>query len=337
MKKLSLLFVVLFAVSFAMAQTATTTQTGDNNIADQSQSGGTSNKATVVQNSGSGANLGHSAIQQQIGDANEASISQTGSANTNGTISAEAKQYQRGVSNQAFIQQVKGANSYTNQTQDGDGNYASANTGGTNKTTQYQKGNRNTATLGFGLIQASTVFQNQIGDDNTAGITVTGPGTRHITVRQEQLGYRNKSEIINLRGNDGLVWIDQWGDDNTAQITYNGSQKNKFEVLQNGHWNDLDVTFDADRNHFLGVEQLGDYNHVGLKQSNGSSVLITQNGNLNEVKGLSTDSDPDIGTFEGTTLTIDQAGNSNDVLVNSIGTANVSQTGNFNVTTVSQQ
>ena len=73
---------------------------------------------------------------------------------------------------------MQGANSYTSQTQDGDGNYASANTGGTNKTTQYQQGNRNTVTLGFGLIQASTVFQNQIGDDD---VLVNSIGTANVS------------------------------------------------------------------------------------------------------------------------------------------------------------
>jgi len=167
---------------------------------------------------------------EQVGDFNEAFITQEGNEN-------EARQtqigtfnyvytHQEGHGNKAFIEQDGNNNASKTSAADGrdfefeihDVTYTGTSPFfDTSPYTQYQNGNYNTAdALIFGSLNNTSQWQQ--GDNNTATIRITGDDNIAKQVQRKNLNVAN----ITIDGNDNIAYQDQDGGD-VSTITIQGN------------------------------------------------------------------------------------------------------------------
>ncbi|MCB9058509.1 MAG: hypothetical protein H6627_08075 [Calditrichae bacterium] len=303
--------------------------TGNKNDVDQSVGGGHSKgKINILGNENiadqyirGAVNGGYSAnyvLIDQIGDDNEAHQTITGT-NSGNSIS-DADIYQNGFSNYAS-QSKDGSDTKMRTWQTGNDNSAKANIYGNGKYRWSPGDEANYPAENYVLID-------QDGNDNSADVNILGDdsqitaGPRYHSsnkVNLKQNGTENDADI-NVSGALNYADVDQLGNENTVGLSQSGLS-NSVKILQ----------------------QNGDYNTVNLAQSGGGVADITQDGNTNKVKGLDTDTDPEIASFsgagaiDGLDLSVLQQGDANTLKLNANGEVTVSQIGNNNNAIVSQQ
>lgn len=362
MKKVIFLFAMVLAVINAMAQnTATTTQTGDDNSVLVEQVG--ANTATVTQT----ATL---LVPAQAG--NDAEVLQV---NGNGNVSTVT---QTGNTNTVWLNQGIKAGIWTGYTS----NVASTNStvtiaqsGVSNIVNMEQYGNLNTGSFNQSGVTNSRadVFQ---------GWAYSGWGETFVT---SALSVTNSSvSVTQLNGASDYVGLWQYGGDNDhITITQNNGDNNRAQVTQGFIYDDLNYNFsrpvyNVDDNNAT-VTQNGS-NNVGklMQLGNGNAFTLTQTGTGNKVGdapgGLEParngyfkqDGDGNVLTGEqtggavldatsvqtgddnfidmvqgaGDIAKIMQVGNLNDAFLTQMGggqNATILQTGDLNVATVSQQ
>jgi hypothetical protein len=204
------------------------TQAGSNSQADQSQSGGIANVATILQ----GANTtGNRAIQSQAastigaGTGNQAEINQTQYNNRAGGGSGNyAEQMQTGILQTARIDQ-EASNSYAKQTQDGNAQNRFNNAyihqgdpGDANTAEQMQNGLSNTARITQSVGSSASnnyAMQAQTGDRNQADITQS---SNRNYAQQMQTGDGNYSSMSQSNVSSA-AYSTQMGTSNTTIIT----------------------------------------------------------------------------------------------------------------------
>ncbi|GAB2631205.1 hypothetical protein [Belliella aquatica] len=317
MKKTSLIFAALFATTFAMAQnTATTTQTGNGNGAETTQTG--NNTSTTTQ-----AGPNNIAETTQVGQ-NSASINQSNFATPGhfASISQQGDQGSAGIGNSAdIVQQQRGASATIEQV--GDNNRAGLTQAGPNDagtavaTTAgiYQKGNDNLLSTvngngvignanGSAYMQNGTSFPNdksflqvdQLGDGNKAGVYLMG-GTDASILQDGNLNSASINSQSNATGALNLASIAQTGDENTARIDQGprgsslfSGDDNHASIGQDGFDNTASINQFGEGNRAT-LTQLGDLNlgtisqtgigHIATMTQNGMSntAVITQTGN----------------------------------------------------------
>ena len=362
MKKVIFLFAMVFAVTFAMAQnTATTTQTGDNNNVLVEQVG--SNTATVTQTA---------TLLDPVQDGNDAEVLQV---NGDGNVSTVT---QTGNTNTVWLNQGIKAGIWTGY----NSNVASTNStvtidqsGSANIVNMEQYGNLNSATF------------NQTGVTNTRadvfqGWAYSGWGETPVT---SALSVTNSSiSVTQVNGVSDYVGAWQYGGNNDhITIIQKDGDNNRAQISQGFIYDDLNYNFsrpvyDVDNNNAT-VTQIGNSNVSKLMQlGDGNGFSLTQTGNGNKVGdapgGLETarngyfEQDGDGNIFvgaqtDGATLDntsrqtgddnlidmeqgagdiakIIQQGNLNDAFLTQMGggqNATILQTGDSNVATVTQQ
>lgn len=309
MKKLSFIFAMVFAASFAMAQhTEVLTQTGDDNSATITQGFGVpagpalpGNEAIVTQtgddniadvdqvNNGY-AGSEHKAEVLSVGNSNYAKIDQQLEDRGNAIID------QLGNGNDARITQVGnfGAAEPINPPYDayalqhGNDNDILMNIFGTNSTARaIQYGNENLITQNLGQavgekVENSRALASQYGNSNTISQTFEGEGFETPTSptvvwdeeRAFQDGFSNYSEQLIkddlLPSSNNFMTVSQVGDDNNSWQTQAG-QNNYMIHNQNGNLNDATAT------------QTGSFNFLSVTQNgNGNNATDTQTGFSNE-------------------------------------------------------
>lgn len=272
MKKIIFLFTMALAVSMAMAQnTATTTQTGDLQIATTTQTGDLNN--AVVTQTQDGTPVNNPAFM------NKATVEQDGTGNTVTVVQNELGGGNKG-NNTAFIQQVGDDNKGEQY-----GNAPHQNSG--QHITAYQTGNLNDVKQSIFSGYTESLYTSQAGNENEAIQEATGGGNNHAIIRQ--LGNENWAKQEVFGNNNGYsssdVLIEQDGILNKAQQYFRGDgqgHKNNGEVYQVGDENDA-YQEGKGRDLNLQIFQTGDLN-VGAIYSTGigHSGVITQTGLMNE-------------------------------------------------------
>jgi hypothetical protein len=283
MKKLSLVLVMVFAVSWVMAQqvstvgqngsgnTATVTQTGaDGNNSNINMAGNT-NTATVSQLNGGFAGDHHDAEILITGNSNTASIDQQLQAN------GDAKITQIGNSNTATI--VENGNLYATHPdapgydawafQQGSSNIINMSIFGTNAAAfANQVGNNNiiSQTLGEAVgqkVENSTVYASQVGNANTAIQYTEGEGFAG--------GIQAFAEVERIEQNGNGNWAQQRQYDDLLP-----AHDNYARVIQNGDGN-ASIQNQAGNNLQSYVTQNGADNSTTVQIGSFNIVTVTQN------------------------------------------------------------
>lgn len=262
------------------------------------------NLASIIQY---GTNI--STITQEMGDLNEAQVYQNGLVNN-------AVVLQEGTGNNSGYWLNSGAKTIY---QAGDNNTATLNQlGDFNEEMIYQDGYRNTAIVnetgshGYGYTHQKWNGSS----DNYTEVQSSGDYNRHFTVQSysnnsviyvTQTGDCNESYVGQYIGNDNYARTTQTSDDNISNLTQNGSNNsatilqetgvvNKVYLTQNGG-SDADIWQNGDHNTVMGlgidpmgtslngsildVDQYGSGNTLHLKQTNGASASVFQDGITN--------------------------------------------------------
>lgn len=371
MKKLSILFAMVFALTFAMAQnTATTTQTGEDNTATTTQSGDL-NTATVDQTG----NTNFVNILSQ-GNSNTAVASQNG--NENGDASKPNLGYikQIGSSNQAYLTEGLVGQSTSNLAdgfidQSGDGNYAELNISGDyhnftehgitqintgegpgnsaviteayygNDMDVYQSGSGNRVT---GEVNGSysQFFVDQVGTGNTGSVYIEGNNNGEPSWWTKSSSLRALN-VLSQEGTDNDAEINQQGDFNTFVVTQEGVDNYAYSnQIGNGNATTIVQQGSAvDYNH-AEVEQYGDDNTAGVAQSaDNNTAYIYQGWGLaplwdsKDVVGSSNTASIAQSGGEFNFAGIWSLGDENDVTVSQNGNDNVARLSNgYNYATV---
>jgi len=234
MKKTSLIFAALFSASFAMAQnTATTTQTGDNNEATTTQSGvdnlstteqlgnnnkgftsqtGDRNSAEIIQGKASPLGDNFASITQQGGNDNVAGITQQ-------NLKGQASILQDGSSNKALLTQNGPNEAGTSVSNAGIQQIGNRNILGGARTDNADPRLSNRATMlsDFKQDPVNTLRVLQEGDDNKAGVNVFNM----IDIEIDQIGNNNSAGVYsqNTKNSDrSFAGIYQEGHNNTGRI-----------------------------------------------------------------------------------------------------------------------
>ena len=344
MKIINLLFAIVFSVTIVLSQnTATTTQTGDKQIASTTQSGSLNSAEIDQLQSGTAAN--------NPSFMNKATVIQTGNSNAASVDQKEVGGGNKG-NNTAFIQQVGDNNNGVQY-----GNAANYNNGQSIKAVQLGDLNEVSQSIFAGYTESLTV--NQTGNKNEAVQEARGGGNNHANINQ--FGNQNQAKQEVIGNNNGYsfadVLIEQDGDLNIAaqKFTGNGqSHKNNGGIFQNGSSNkayqegagrDLDIRLwqngelNVSNQYSTGntntswlsqngdentseIIQNGDDNFTKLKQNGtGGNVGILQEGNNNTIAGIDTpDSWGNVFNLE-----TSQLGEFNNLFINSAGTVTVMQ------------
>jgi hypothetical protein len=362
MKKVIFLFTMVFAATFAMSQnTATTTQTGDDNSVLVEQVG--SNTATVTQTATLlvPAQAGNDAEVLQVnGDGNISTVTQTGNTNTvwlnQGIKAGIWTGYNSNVAstNSTATIAQSGVGNIENMEQYGISNSAIlSQTNTTNaRADVYQgwaySGWGETAITSALSVTNSSVSVTQVnGASDYVGLWQYGGDNDHITITQNN-GDNNRAQVT-----QGFIYDDlnynfsrpiYNVDDNNATVTQNGSNNvgklmqlgngNAFTLTQNGNGNkvgDAPGGLEPARNGYF--KQDGDGNVLTGEQTDGAVLDATsvQTGDDNFI---------DMEQGAGDIAKIMQVGNLNDAYLTQMGggqDATILQTGDLNVATVSQQ
>jgi len=344
---------MLFAASLSFAQNAnTTTQTGNDNVANSTQTGnnvveviqvGNSQNATSTQN---GNNTG-GVYQLNKGNKNVAVLSQDGSNNqgwiTQGMTKDYWEDYQSVAANwnNASITQVGSSNSGSLE------QYGGSNSTNGNTANLYQNGSNNTA-YGYqgwaysGYGETSTTSQLQ---------------SYNSTVNITQINDKNYAAVFQYGGNSNNASVSQNGNSNVASITqgfiYTDFNYTFTTPVYNTKNNNAYITQAGDNNHGK-VMQLGSNNSFNLSQSQGSSVgydasvsgllnvrdaYFHQDGNNNQFNGSQTDGAKLDAVSEGISGYFGsfQKGNGNNItLIQDNGNAIMQQLGNYNTAALYQ-
>lgn len=313
MKKLVILFAMVFAVSMAMAQhTSTVLETGVNN------------SATITQGfDGGGASLeGNISFVEQIGDNNDADVTQTN--NGFGGQHHESAIYQTGNTNDASVEQRNATgNAFVDQ--NGNGNIANVLESGNFDLPHpaaglapydayvLQTGNNNTVNMGiYGDRSASAAIQvgdnniitqslgqdvgekvyqssayaNQLGDRNEAIQIMEGQGFAgniDVLFERERIWQTgNDNYARQLQTDDGLTTIyttnyaevRQTGDNNDSWQTQTGSQ-NDSRVAQTGN-NNWSTTVQTGNMNDIDVTQFGNANWSSVTQTGSTNDVVVQ-------------------------------------------------------------
>jgi len=274
-KGIIILFSILFAVNFALAQnTATTTQTGSNNNAIITQTGG-AQVTTVDQNGNT-----NSAIVTQFTDDGmdqTVDIDQDGNGNK-----ADVRQKETGPITQSYTIPVQTA------------------------IVKQYNGNNNVATIrqdetGDGNKYQSTAYIEQIGSSNKSFQKTSAPGHnsgQHVWGKQEGYGNDLNQQILIGDGEDFSA--NQKGNYNKAtQYIPSGSidyHANSGQIIQDGDHNTASQYLQGANNGYSGapaggpikIEQKGNWNTASQKfvstgmWTSGNSGYIYQEGNGNK-------------------------------------------------------
>ena len=294
-------------------QTADVYQNGANNIGTISQT-----------ESGSGDKYLSSVKLDQFGGDNNTSHQTTNAPGNNSGLTVIG--YQNGNLNNITQNITSGYTEYFKAEQRGNSNTANqTGSGSTADGTIYQQGNTNTATqilagMNNGYDRTGMLIR-QIGDNNKATQDFWGSGYN--------------------AGNSGETY--QWGSNNTANQSGDGHHFTSI-VTQNGDWNGATVNQNGTANPLLYdnsvelyqylsnnkatiTQELGSSNTLKLYQTGGGTATLSQSGNLNVVKGLST-----VGTFDaswakfsGSKLDVSQIGTKNRLSIEADGIVDVKQ------------
>ncbi len=281
-------------------------QNGNNNLAQTQQTydksdawtqqTGDANKSKINQNAGPNQTAGHYAMNQQIGDLNESWITQQGNGARN-----SARAYQEGNSNQAQQNQTATAGG-------GSANDAGIQQGGSVTligTVAPEALNQwNNVISDVDASAASVLYslpndnnkalQNQIGDNNSAGIRQVGGGIDGANYgEQDQDGFGNKAGMEQGHHYNGeasnYAKQEQDGDNNTAGLVQQGSDNMSYQA-QDGNSN-KSLAHQAGSGHKLNTHQIGDGsiahaaqhgadNKALMVQYDGQSYSVQQNMNL---------------------------------------------------------
>lgn len=338
MKKVSLFLGMVFAASFAMAQpnTATVTDNGSFNSSYINQLGGLNgnNQATITQigDMNNAAVTDHVASSlfsvltgtkgiTQDGTGNKGTISQTNLLVPPPPVLAgpEAGMGQYGKDNTASIIQSHN-NQYMQEyafvKQEGDGNISmqkQASLFGYSHVWQDGDGNNANTQQSGGYSQKANILQN--GDNNEA-YQFQGSATMAYT-------HDNVAEASQL-GDNNQSWQEQKGSSNFAKTTQETNDNDAY-LYQNGNLNEATI-----------LQKTGDFNVVNLTQDGGAEADILQDGAHNTLMGLGADI---MGTsLNGSELDLDQLGNGNTLHLQQAdgASATVYQNGTSNIATVSQ-
>ena len=301
MKKILTAVVFLFITTALVAQsnTATVTQTGDENsgIVDQTGFGNTGTITTIGDKNKDDVQKYKSWSYGGSGYMQAKGVTQDGSDNF-GTIEQLGSRHQAGIGQ-------KGNENNAEITQ----NDPTLNAYGQNVAFVDQLGDLNTSIQNQQGRAANSYFR-QEGNSNRAEAQQFRNQTGYATV--EQVGDNNKSYQYQeymasyQGGNDAAV--KQVGDNNDAKQEQHGINNNASN-LQLGNWNITDLTQTGNDNSTVITQENGDYNVVNLTQSDGGDANILQDGFNNTVMGIGTDIMAT--SLNGSTLDVDQIGNGN--------------------------
>jgi hypothetical protein len=317
MKKFFALFIAIILVvafsSIGYANTGNVTQTGSNQEAYITQSGGTGNTADIVQFTNNNGSQKSQVVQE--GNSNTANISQSQTGDGD-KVQNTAFLKQVGTSNKgAQNQNAPGSNSgqKVEAWQEGSGNEVSQTIAGgyTNSFYSNQKGTGNKSTQWMSASNSKAQIL-QDGENNTASQNITGSNA----------GYSG-----------GPVLVSQNGNNNTGTQTISGSGStfsNNADIVQVGEFNVASqnivgfknkvTSYQGGKTNSVTQSQTGDGNYAEAFQSGDNNTIVqTQNGNNNWAKATQ------IGDFNQSTQ-VQSGGAISTVL----------QTGNNNVSVVTQ-
>jgi len=282
MKKLfAIIIAITFCAGFVFAQnTDSTSQTGNSNIANTTQTGH------------------NDAYTTRVGDINKATVTQIG------TNYGEIDQLNNAYKNVATLSQNGSGNEgWINQGMTA-GFWSDYQTVGAkwNKATMTQTGNSNQGSLeqygGSNSTNGNVANLTQDGNGNTAygyqGWAYSGWGETYTTSHLQS--FNSKVNISQIHNNNYAAVWQYGGNGNNASISQDGNN-NSSSIVQGSIYNDAPYSFShpvintvnnyakvaqtGDNNHGK-VMQLGDNNSFKLSQGNGSSVGydVTQTGLL---------------------------------------------------------
>lgn len=336
MKRLALFAAFALWATPAFAQTASVSQTGDNQTAAVTQTGSASNEAYVTQlsdNTPPTLDGPQTSTVLQNGVSNYAFVqmSQTGGGSSS-------------VANDAFLRQVGDHNDMRQYV-----NAPGYNSG--QDVWAEQVGNRNVGRQQVNTGHTDYLELEQRGDRNDAGQYAEGA---HITAEIYQTGSRNTARQNLVGSNFGYssstVTIDQDGDSNEAYQTLRGGGSSTFNtanvdqngnsnyVRQEGDGSDFYLRVRQDGNsNWARTNSVGDENYLNARMSDGAYLRATQTGNMNNLFGTG-GAGTEARILNGSSLTMTQTGDMNSSFVNMVtgGTATISQIGNSNTATVIQ-
>jgi hypothetical protein len=345
MKKLSFIFAMVFAASFAMAQnTATVTELGNNNAGYVNQLGAT-NTATIDQignlNNASTSDVYASSLFGKLTDTK--GVTQVGDHNT-GTITQHnpyvgttmagpiAGLNQTGDWNTAIISQTHNTawdQEYAWAKQSGDGNMSTQNQDYTYafQSHIWQQG-RSLANPGDALTTVGNIARTDQEGGYGQNASIWQDGVRNNAYSFQgnaAFGYTqsNLAETTQ-KGNDNKSTQYQYGSSNTAK-TIQLTNSNTSNLIQNGNQNEMVIT-----------QKIGNLNVVNLTQSDEADGYVNQFGDNNVLKGL--DADIIATSLNGSTLHLDQTGSGNTLSLQQTNgaTAIVTQNGITNTSVVIQ-
>lgn len=310
-KMLGSLAVVLLLMGVAAAQDASTvsqlgtnqkatvTQTGGNQISGVTQSNA-SNVASVTQSYGGSQvpSISQSALVNQNGTSNNASISQTDNAHTAGSNSSSIQQTGSQNNSQQFVN-VGGEDGWDNQTgiQTGSKNQLYQNSYSPASATTLsgtQEGTSNKATQNMAST-FSTGSIEQVGNSNVATQGITGRGindatavqtgsnnlsSQSLTVTSGNLDYRNNATVTQS-GNSNQAYQTINGYQNTASASQGNNNISRQTQSANVGFNVSNVSQGS--NNVASVNQTGS----GNGKSDPSTANITQVSNDNAAIGQS--------------------------------------------------
>lgn len=316
MKKLSLVFAMVLAATFAMAQnTAKTAQTGNNNGATVAQSG-IINDATVTQ-----AGNQNTGIIKEAGNNNIGVVDQAYSIQNYGSVD------QTGNLNEAYLNQGMVANAISGQ-------QSTAMAASNNSGTIVQKdGEKNYSEMvQVGYVNAAGILQQ--GSNNTAHAyqgwpfgfwgetaTTSALSSTNSTVSITQIYQSNVGDVWQYGGDKNYVIIGQNGFANVAKVAqgfiYTDAPYNFRYPVYNGSNNTASIS-QVNDNNAAKLFQLGNGNSFSLSQTGNGNKLGLAAGGLLEVRNGYFEQDGDANIFVGTQAngaelknTSRQTGNSN--------------------------
>lgn len=369
MKKVSILFAMVFAATFAIAQnTADVKQLGDDNNASVTQTG-TLHEATVNQTGNKDiatveqTTTGNMAFVDQInGNENTATVKQTGTTNEAYLTQGMIENYNLppyhissnvpSFKNKGTIIQNGTSNKIGEFIQVGTSNTGLVDQDGTNNLAYIYQGWAygfwgETATTSALSSTNSTVNIKQLKENNDGNVWQYGGDNNKANILQDgktnvgriaqgfiytDANYNFTAPVFNV--NNNTATLTQQGDENTAKLFQLGNG-NSFDLTQNGTGNILGGKglsgLESIRNGYF--EQDGDRNTFIGQQTNGATLddKSRQTGNDNYIN---------LSQGEDDLAKIIQQGDLNDVFLTQMGggqNATILQTGNSNVATVSQQ
>jgi len=338
MKRLiSVLVAVFFMTGMVVAQNnnATTNQEGNNNQAEQIQTG-EDNDALIHQgdykDEGGSMNIQNDGIakQEQIGDDNEAVIKQRSGSWTGGN---ESDQFQDGDMNTAKVT-FYNANNISDQDQIGDDNWSYGQASGQfNDMTTNQEGDGNWAEFRLLGSESSEATINQIGDDNEGEVSSTG-AFNEATIHQEGMDHdayqMQDGEGNRAHSETGKYWTTEATE--TEQYQTGDNNVSRFE-MQKGYGNYAKSDQDGDNNKVF-YRVRGDENHAEFTQNSNSPGNVASArtfGDDNVIDVVQTGTGNMVGNAWG--YGIYQDGDRNETYINQDGYGNwakVKQTGDDN-------